>query len=140
MGPTVGDPLADKYIIERIKFARTFNKINNIGFFSNLIALGRFNIKDFVNSGLTNLMISTSGFDEDMLQTLIADKVTFKTFFEKAKINPNAHLIKRVVCGYRIEEIEDKFEVYKQCRRMEKLIDELAKGRKMEKILQVEKK
>ena len=43
-----------------------------------------------------------TGFDEDMLQTLIADKVTFKTFFEKAKINPNAHLIKGVVCGYRI--------------------------------------
>ena len=80
-----------------------------------------------------------TGFDEDMLQTLIADKVTFKTFFEKAKINPNAHLIKGVVCGYRIEEIEDKFEVYKQCRRMEKLIDELAKGRIMEKILRVPK-
>jgi hypothetical protein len=80
-----------------------------------------------------------TGFDEDMLQTLIADKVTFKTFFEKAKINPNAHLIKGVVCGYRIEEIEDKFEVYKQCRRMEKLIDELAKGRKMEKILRIPK-
>ena len=80
-----------------------------------------------------------TGFDEDMLQTLIADKVTFKTFFEKAKINPNAHLIKGVVCGYRIEEIEDKFEVYKQCRCMEKLIDELAKGRKMEKILRVPK-
>ncbi len=80
-----------------------------------------------------------TGFDEDMLQTLIADKVTFKTFFEKAKINPNAQLIKGVVCGYRIEEIEDKFEVYKKCRRMEKLIDELAKGRKMEKILRVPK-
>ena len=80
-----------------------------------------------------------TGFDEDMLQTLIADKVTFKTFFEKTKINPNAQLIKGVVCGYRIEEIEDKFEVYKQCRRMEKLIDELAKGRKMEKILRVPK-
>ena len=80
-----------------------------------------------------------TGFDEDMLKTLIADKVTFKTFFEKAKINPNAHLIKGVVCGYRIEEIEDKFEVYKQCRCMEKLIDELAKGRKMEKILRVPK-
>ena len=60
---------------------------------------------------------------------------SIKTFFEKAKIHPNAHLIRGVVCGYRIEEIEDKFEVYKQCRRMEKLIDELAKGRKMEKIL-----
>ena len=76
-----------------------------------------------------------TGFDERKLQALIEEKVTFRTFFEKAKIHPNAHLIRGVVCGYRIEEIEDKFEVYKQGRRMEKLIDELAKGRKMEKIL-----
>ena len=81
-----------------------------------------------------------TGFDDDKLQTLIAEKVTFRTFFEKAVIHPNAHLINGVVCGYRIEEIEDEFEVYKQCRRMEKLIDELAKGRKMEKILRKEKK
>ena len=80
-----------------------------------------------------------TGFNEDKLQVLIEEKVTFKTFFQKAKIHPNAHLIKGVVCGYRIEEIEEKFEVYKQCRQMEKLIDELAKGRKMEKILRVEK-
>jgi hypothetical protein len=76
-----------------------------------------------------------TGFDQDALQALINEKATFRTFFQKAKINPNAHLIKGVVCGYRIEEIADEFEVYKQCRRMEKLIDELAKGRKMEKIL-----
>ncbi|MEO9572246.1 MAG: DUF2200 domain-containing protein [Polaribacter sp.] len=76
-----------------------------------------------------------TGFDEAKLHSLIDEKVTFRTFFEQAKINPNAHLIKGVVCGYRIEEIEDEFEIYKQCRQMEKLIDELAKGRKMEKIL-----
>ena len=81
-----------------------------------------------------------TGFNEDELQTLIAEKVTFRTFFEKAKIHSNAHMIKGVVCGYRIEEIEDEFVVYKQCRQMEKLIDELAKGRKMEKILREEKK
>jgi len=80
-----------------------------------------------------------TGFDEDTLQKFIAEKVTFKTFFEKAKIHPNAHMIKGVVCGYRIETIEAEFELYKQCRQMEKLIDELAKGRKMEKILRVEK-
>jgi len=81
-----------------------------------------------------------TGFNENKLQVLIEDKVTFKTFFQKAKTHPNAHLIKGVVCGYRIEEIEGKFETYKQCRQMEKLIDELAKGRKMEKIMRVEKK
>ena len=81
-----------------------------------------------------------TGFNENKLQVLIEDKVTFKTFLQKAKIHPNAYLIKVDVCGYRIEEIEDKFETYNQCRQMEKLIDELAKGRKMEKIMRVEKK
>ena len=64
----------------------------------------------------------------------------FTTFFDEAKIHQNANLIKGVVCGYRIEEIEEEFELYKQCRQMEKLIDELAKGRKLEKILREEKK
>lgn len=76
-----------------------------------------------------------TGYDEQKLQSLIDEKVSFRTFFENANIHPNAHLIKGVVCGYRIEEIEDEFQVYKECRRMEKLIDELARGRKMEKIL-----
>ncbi len=81
-----------------------------------------------------------TGFDQDTLQVLIDKKATYRIFFQNAKIHPNAHLIKGVVCGYRIEEIEDEFEVYKQCRRMEKLIDELARSRKMEKILRKEKK
>ena len=81
-----------------------------------------------------------TGFGQEALQALIDEKASFGTFFQKANINPNAHLIKGVVCGYRIEEIEDEFEVYRQCRRMEKLIDELAKGRKMEKILRKEPK
>ena len=80
-----------------------------------------------------------TGFDQDALQALIDEKATFRIFFQKAKINPNAHLIKGVVCCYRIEEIDDEFELYRQCRRMEKLIDELARGRKMEKILREEK-
>lgn len=76
-----------------------------------------------------------TGYNENKLQQLIDEKVSFETFFNNAKIHPNANLIKGVVCGYRIEEIEDKFEIYKQCRCLEKLIDELARGRKMEKIL-----
>lgn len=76
-----------------------------------------------------------TGFDEKQLQTLIDEKVTYKTFFEKATMHPNSQMIKGVVCGYRIEEIPDEFELYRQCRCMEKLIDELARGRKMEKIL-----
>lgn len=81
-----------------------------------------------------------TGYDENQLQDLINEEVNFRIFFQRAKIHPNEHLIKGVVCGYRIEEIEDEFEVYKRCRQMEKLIDELAKGRKMEKILREEKK
>tara|TARA_Y100001934_G_C12248863_1_gene724050 strand:+ start:895 stop:1263 length:369 start_codon:yes stop_codon:yes gene_type:complete len=83
-----------------------------------------------------NLLIKwLTGFDERDLSILIEEKVTFRTFFKKAKININAHLITGVICGYRVEDIDDEFYVYKQCRRMEKLIDELAKGRKIEKIL-----
>lgn len=80
-----------------------------------------------------------TGFNEAQLQSLIKEQVTFRTFFKKATIHPNSDLIKGVVCGYRIEEIEDEFELYKQCRQLEKLIDELAKGRKMEKILREKK-
>ena len=64
---------------------------------------------------------------------MIAQKATFRTFFEKAQINPNAQLIKGVVCGYRIEDIGDEFKLYRQCRYLDKLVDELAKGRTMEK-------
>jgi len=74
-----------------------------------------------------------TGFDEKKLQELIDEKVTFETFFAVAKLNPNAHLIKGVICGYRIEEIETP--LTKKVRYLDKLIDELAKGRKMEKIL-----
>lgn len=74
-----------------------------------------------------------TGFDEKKLQKFINDKATFETFFEKAKLNSNAHLIKGVICGYRIEEIENQ--LTKQVRYLDKLIDELAKGKKIEKIL-----
>lgn len=80
-----------------------------------------------------------TAYDQASLQAHLDENATYKTFFEQAKIHPNAHLIKGVVCGYRIEEIEDEFSLYKQCRQMEKLIDELARGRKMEKILRIDK-
>ncbi|CAL2087494.1 DUF2200 domain-containing protein [Tenacibaculum sp. 190524A05c] len=80
-----------------------------------------------------------TSFDANKLQSLIDEKVTFRTFFEQATIHPNAHLIKGVICGYRIENIADEFEIYRKCRYLDKLVDELAKGRKMEKILREEK-
>lgn len=74
-----------------------------------------------------------TGFDTKKLQELIDEKVTFETFFKQAKLNPNAQLITGVICGYRIEEIENS--LTKQVRYLDKLVDELAKGRKIEKIL-----
>ncbi len=74
-----------------------------------------------------------TGFDEEKLNSMIDRKVNFETFFSEAKMNPNAELIKGVICGYRIEEIDRP--LTKQVRYLDKLVDELAKGRKMEKIL-----
>lgn len=74
-----------------------------------------------------------TGFENKKLQELIDENVTFETFFAKAKLNPNAHLITGVICGYRIEEIETP--LTKQVRYLDKLVDELAKGKKMDKIL-----
>jgi len=74
-----------------------------------------------------------TGFDTKKQQELIQEKVTFETFFQRASLNPNANLITGVICGHRIEEIENP--LTQQVRYLDKLVDELAKGRKMEKIL-----
>lgn len=74
-----------------------------------------------------------TGLTEEQLQELIAQKVAFETFFAEATINPHAHLIKGVICGYRIEDIETP--LTRKVRYLDKLVDELAKGRAMEKIL-----
>jgi hypothetical protein len=74
-----------------------------------------------------------TGYSKKKQQELIDQKVTFEKFFAQAKLNPNAHLITGTICGYRIEEIENP--LTQQVRYLDKLVDELAKGRKMEKIL-----
>ena len=74
-----------------------------------------------------------TGFDNKKLQELIKAKVTFAAFFRQASLNPNVHLITGVICGYRVEEIKDP--LTRQVRYLDKLVDELAKGRTMEKIL-----
>jgi hypothetical protein len=74
-----------------------------------------------------------TGFDKKKLEKLIKDQVTYAEFFGQAKINPNAKLITGVICGYRVEEIQNV--LTQQARYLDKLVDELAKGRKMEKIL-----
>ena len=76
-----------------------------------------------------------TGFDNQKLQDQIDNKVSFETFFQNATLNPNAHLITGLICGYRIEEIENS--LTQKVRYLDKLVDELAKGRKLEKILRL---
>ncbi|GAA5039345.1 hypothetical protein GCM10011506_38450 [Marivirga lumbricoides] len=77
-----------------------------------------------------------TGFDNKQIANLIEKKVTFQEFFQQATLNPNTHLITGVICGYRVEEIEN--ELTQKVRYLDKLVDELAKGRKMGKILRDE--
>ncbi len=74
-----------------------------------------------------------TGFTKAQVKKHIAQESTFETLFDKAKLNPKASLIKGVICGYRVEEIENPLS--QKVRYMDKLVDELAKGKKMEKIL-----
>ena len=91
--------------------------------------------KGRVKEELHQVITWLTHFNDQKLQELIDRKVTFETFFQEAKLNPQAHLITGVICGYRIEEIENL--LTKQVRYLDKLVDELAKGKKMEKILRV---
>jgi hypothetical protein len=74
-----------------------------------------------------------TGFDKRILQDLIKEKVTLETFFQRASLHPNAPQITGMICGYRIEDIADP--LTRQVRYLDKLVDELAKGRKLENIL-----
>ena len=100
-----------------------------------LLYLNRLEKNGRTQQELNQVIEWLTGFDEQNIQQLIKENVSFSTFFEKATIHPNAHLITGVICGYRIEEIPEEFAVYRNCRYLDKLVDELAKGRKMEKIL-----
>lgn len=74
-----------------------------------------------------------TGYDQDTLQKHLDQKTNFETFFNEAQINPNASKITGVICGYRVEEIEEK--LMREIRYLDKMVDELAKGKAMEKIL-----
>ncbi|MER0439990.1 DUF2200 domain-containing protein [Emticicia sp. W12TSBA100-4] len=74
-----------------------------------------------------------TGFDDKKIQAQIDSKSTFETFFQQANLNPNAHLITGLICGYRVEEIENP--LTQKVRYLDKIVDELAKGKKIEKIL-----
>lgn len=89
--------------------------------------------KDRTKEELHQVIEWLTGFDEKKLQELINEQVTFETFFERATLNPKASLITGLICGYRIEEIENQ--ITKQVRYLDKLVDELAKAKTLEKIL-----
>jgi hypothetical protein len=74
-----------------------------------------------------------TGYTEQDIEKIIQDKLSFQAFFDQAQLHPNASLIKGVICGYRVEEITNP--LTQQVRYLDKLVDELAKGKKMEKIL-----
>ncbi len=76
-----------------------------------------------------------TGFDEEKIESLINQKINFKDFFKQATLHPNAHRIKGLVCGYRIEEIDNA--TTRQTRYLDKLVGDLARGRKIEKILSI---
>ena len=82
---------------------------------------------------LHEVILWLTGFSEEQLQTFISNKSTFEEFFAAANLNANAHLITGAICGYRVEEITNP--LTQKARYLDKLVDELAKGRKMEKIL-----
>ena len=83
---------------------------------------------------LDEIIFWLTGYDQQALQQLIDNKTDFETFFAQApQINPNVSKITGVICGYRVEDIEDK--LMQQVRYLDKLVDELAKGKAMEKIL-----
>lgn len=84
---------------------------------------------------LDQVILWLTGYNQVELESFIDGNGTFGEFFQGAKMHENSPMIEGVVCGYRIEEIPEEFALYRDCRRMEKLIDELAEGRKMEKIL-----
>jgi hypothetical protein len=87
---------------------------------------------------LNQVITWLTGFNETEIDVLIREKVTFEYFFENATLNSNAQLIRGVICGYRIEEIENPLTQKVRC--LDKLVDELARGRKMEKILRMPQK
>lgn len=82
---------------------------------------------------LHEVILWLTGYTEEQLQSFISDTSTFEEFFATAKVNENASLIMGSICGYRVEEISNP--LTQNVRYLDKLVDELAKGRKMEKIL-----
>lgn len=109
------------------------NRLANIPFaFIYPLYIAKVEKKGRTKADLHQVIKWLTGYDESMLVRLIEEKTSLSTFFQNAKINPYAYLITGVICGYKIEDIEDP--LTKQIRYLDKLVDELAKGKSIEKI------
>ncbi len=95
--------------------------------------LARLEKKGRTEEELRQVITWLTGFNNEQLHALIDEKASFESFFQKATLNPHARLITGMICGYRVENIENP--LTQKIRYLDKLVDELAKGRKMEKIL-----
>ena len=94
--------------------------------------LAKIEKKGRTKAELDQVITWLTGFDNPQIQKLIENKTTFESFFDQASLNPNAGLITGLICGYRVEEIENP--LTQKVRYLDKLVDELAKGKKLEKL------
>jgi hypothetical protein len=118
----MNNPAAQQERIAKMKFSSVYP-----------LYLAKVEKKGRIKDELDQVITWLTGYDIKKLQELINDGVNFETFFQQATLHPNAYLITGLICGYRVEEIEHP--LTQQVRYLDKLVDELAKGRKMEKIL-----
>lgn len=95
--------------------------------------LNKIEKKERTKEELLQVIEWLTGYNENTLLKLINQESTFEEFFKNAKLNPNTDLIKGVICGYRVEDIQNP--ITRQVRYLDKLVDELAKGKKIDKIL-----
>jgi len=128
------DRLTLKYEVRMNNSSTSHHRIANMTFASVYpLYLAKIEKKGRTKEELQQVIEWLTNFDHEQLQALIQEQATFELFFQQASLNPKAHLITGVICGVRVEEIEDT--LTQQVRYLDKLVDELAKGRKMEKIL-----
>ena len=118
----MNNPAAQQERIAKMKFSSVYP-----------LYLAKVEKKGRSKAELDQVVSWLTGFDNNKLQALINEGVNFETFFQRATLHPNAHLITGLICGYRVEEIEHP--LTQQVRYLDKLVDELAKGKRMEKIL-----
>lgn len=112
----------------------TLKRVANMSFATVYpLYLSKIEKKGRTKAELHQVIFWLTGYTEKQLEKILNEKINFEQFFASAKMHPNAHLITGLICGYRVEDIKEP--LMQQVRYLDKLVDELAKGKKMEKIL-----